>query len=174
MSRTWSPSSLGLALVPWGVILPKRTAVLGLLDAAPPPPLPQDVTVPISDLIDMVVKSNRVVAFVKGTRNEPQCGFSFRMLNILNTLKADYEVVNVLDEVRQRVTPIPPLGLCCPHATLAPCPLYLWLPRHGGKCLGAFLSHGGRPNFSRPQGRVDGGRPGVRPRRGRGPRWLTP
>lgn len=59
----------------------------------------QDVTVPISDLIDMVVKSNRVVAFVKGTRNEPQCGFSFRMLNILNTLKADYEVVNVLDEV---------------------------------------------------------------------------
>ncbi len=41
------------------------------------------------------------MAFIKGTRTQPQCGFSHKMLTILNTLKAEYEVVNVLDEVRQ-------------------------------------------------------------------------
>lgn len=40
----------------------------------------------------------QVVAFVKGTRSQPQCGFSYKMLQILNDLRADYEVVNVLDE----------------------------------------------------------------------------
>lgn len=41
----------------------------------------------------------QVVAFIKGTRTQPQCGFSHKMLTLLNTLKADYEVVNVLDDV---------------------------------------------------------------------------
>ncbi|GFR48204.1 hypothetical protein Agub_g10062 [Astrephomene gubernaculifera] len=52
----------------------------------------------IADLIDRIVKENPVVVFVKGTRQQPQCGFSFKMLNMLNTLKVDYEVVNVLDD----------------------------------------------------------------------------
>ncbi len=43
----------------------------------------------------------QVVAFIKGTRTQPQCGFSHKMLTLLNTLKAEYEVVNVLDEVRR-------------------------------------------------------------------------
>lgn len=56
------------------------------------------VNVPIEALIDGVVKENRVVAFVKGTRAQPQCGFSYKLLTLLNDCKADYEVVNVLDE----------------------------------------------------------------------------
>lgn len=40
----------------------------------------------------------QVVAFVKGTRSQPQCGFSFKMLQILNDARTDYEVVNVLDD----------------------------------------------------------------------------
>ncbi|GIL85279.1 hypothetical protein Vretimale_10753 [Volvox reticuliferus] len=52
----------------------------------------------IEGLIDRIVKENSVVVFVKGTRQQPQCGFSARMLSILTTLKADFEVVNVLDE----------------------------------------------------------------------------
>jgi Grx4 family monothiol glutaredoxin len=40
----------------------------------------------------------QVVAFVKGTRSQPQCGFSYKMLTILNDARAEYEVVNVLDE----------------------------------------------------------------------------
>ncbi|GBF96829.1 hypothetical protein Rsub_09685 [Raphidocelis subcapitata] len=56
------------------------------------------INVPIENLIDGVVKENRIVAFVKGTRSQPQCGFSYKMLQTLNDLKADYEVVNVLDD----------------------------------------------------------------------------
>lgn len=39
-----------------------------------------------------------MVAFVKGTRSQPQCGFSYKMLQILNDSRTDYEVVNVLDD----------------------------------------------------------------------------
>jgi Grx4 family monothiol glutaredoxin len=56
------------------------------------------INVPIEKLIDAVVKDNRIVVFAKGTRQQPACGFSYKMLNLLNTIKADYEVVNVLDE----------------------------------------------------------------------------
>lgn len=59
----------------------------------------QDVTVPMSQLIDAVVKSNKVVAFIKGTRTQPQCGFSHRVMTLLNELRANYEVVNVLDDL---------------------------------------------------------------------------
>lgn len=56
------------------------------------------LTVPLETLIDKVVKEIKVVAFVKGTRTSPQCGFSHRVLTILNEQGVDYEVVNVLDE----------------------------------------------------------------------------
>lgn len=36
---------------------------------------------------------------MQGTRTQPQCGFSFQMLTTLNDMKADYQVVNVLDEL---------------------------------------------------------------------------
>lgn len=59
-----------------------------------------DVTCSIDDLITQVVSTNKVVAFIKGTRAEPQCGFSYRVVNILNEVASgEYEVVNVLDEV---------------------------------------------------------------------------
>lgn len=59
-----------------------------------------DLTCSITDLIDQVVKTNRVVAFVKGTRYEPACGFSYKVLTTLTELSGqDFEVVNVLDEV---------------------------------------------------------------------------
>ncbi len=58
----------------------------------------EDLTCSVEDLIDQVVKSTRVVAFIKGTRTAPQCGFSHKVLSLLNECGADYEVVNVLDE----------------------------------------------------------------------------
>lgn len=58
----------------------------------------KSVTVPIEQLIDQVVKDNKIVAFVKGTRTQPQCGFSHKMMTILNDANANFEVVNVLDE----------------------------------------------------------------------------
>ncbi|CAI7910210.1 unnamed protein product [Closterium sp. NIES-54] len=49
-------------------------------------------------LIEKLVKENRVVAFIKGTRTSPQCGFSHRVLTLLNEARVDYETLNVLDE----------------------------------------------------------------------------
>ncbi len=40
----------------------------------------------------------QAVAFVKGTRFQPQCGFSYKVLSMLTELRADFEVVNVLDD----------------------------------------------------------------------------
>lgn len=56
------------------------------------------LNVPIEALIDKVVKDLKVVAFIKGTRTSPQCGFSHRVLTILNEHGVDYEVLNVLDD----------------------------------------------------------------------------
>ena len=42
----------------------------------------------------------QVVAFIKGTRTQPQCGFSRTgVLTLLNESRLPYEVVNVLDDV---------------------------------------------------------------------------
>lgn len=37
---------------------------------------------------------SQVVAFIKGTRTQPQCGFSFKVLSILNDIRVPYEVVS--------------------------------------------------------------------------------
>ncbi|CAM6092810.1 unnamed protein product [Calypogeia fissa] len=58
----------------------------------------KELNIPLTELIDKVVKEIPVVAFIKGTRTAPQCGFSHRVLTILNQNGADYEVVNVLDD----------------------------------------------------------------------------
>ncbi|KAK9124531.1 hypothetical protein Sjap_014133 [Stephania japonica] len=56
------------------------------------------LTVPLEDLIDRLVKENKVVAFIKGSRNAPQCGFSQRVVGILEREGVDYESLDVLDE----------------------------------------------------------------------------
>ena len=60
----------------------------------------EDLTCSVEDLIDQVVKTCPVVAFVKGSRLEPACGFSYKVLTILSEVAGqNFEVVNVLDEV---------------------------------------------------------------------------
>lgn len=56
------------------------------------------LTVPLEELIDKLVKENKVVAFIKGSRSAPQCGFSQRVVGILESQGVDYETVDVLDE----------------------------------------------------------------------------
>ncbi|XP_052171869.1 bifunctional monothiol glutaredoxin-S16, chloroplastic [Diospyros lotus] len=56
------------------------------------------LTVPLEELIDQLVKENKVVAFIKGSRSTPLCGFSQRVISILETEGVDYESVDVLDE----------------------------------------------------------------------------
>jgi monothiol glutaredoxin len=42
------------------------------------------------------VKENQVVLFMKGNKEFPQCGFSARVVQILNQLEADYVTRDVL------------------------------------------------------------------------------
>ncbi|KAH9610360.1 hypothetical protein KSS87_007430 [Heliosperma pusillum] len=56
------------------------------------------LTVPLEELVDKLVKENKVVAFIKGSRSAPQCGFSQRVVGILDSQGVDYESVDVLDD----------------------------------------------------------------------------
>ena len=55
--------------------------------------------------IDDLVKSERVVLFMKGSRSFPQCGFSGQVVQILDYLGVPYKGLNVLesDDLRNGV-----------------------------------------------------------------------
>ncbi|CAA7052164.1 unnamed protein product [Microthlaspi erraticum] len=57
-----------------------------------------ELTVPLEELVDRLVKESKVVAFIKGSRSAPQCGFSQRVVGILESQGVDYETVDVLDD----------------------------------------------------------------------------
>jgi monothiol glutaredoxin len=60
----------------------------------------------VQQRIDELVKSNRVVLFMKGTAQFPMCGFSGRAVQILKACGVgDLTTVNVLDdqEIRQGI-----------------------------------------------------------------------
>ena len=76
----------------------------------PPPPPPEirltpgkglhDLAVGLDTLIRCVIDDHAVVAFIKGTRTAPQCGFSHSVVTMLTAqLGHGFGVVNVLDEV---------------------------------------------------------------------------
>jgi monothiol glutaredoxin len=52
----------------------------------------------IRERIDSLVASDRVVLFMKGTRHQPQCGFSATTVGILDSLLPDYVTINVLED----------------------------------------------------------------------------
>ncbi|HVY49771.1 MAG TPA: Grx4 family monothiol glutaredoxin [Minicystis sp.] len=59
----------------------------------------------IKTQIQETVGANRVVLFMKGTKNFPQCGFSARAVEILKRCGADFKDVNVLTDpsIRQGI-----------------------------------------------------------------------
>jgi len=56
-------------------------------------------------MIDSHVKGNRVMLYMKGSPNQPMCGFSATVVGILKNSGADFASVNVLDypEIREGV-----------------------------------------------------------------------
>lgn len=52
----------------------------------------------VRERIDSLISSDRVVLFMKGTRGQPQCGFSATTVSILDSLVPDYVTVNVLED----------------------------------------------------------------------------
>ena len=59
----------------------------------------------INEQIEQVVRENELVLFMKGTPDFPQCGFSGRAVQILQTLGGKFVGVNVLesDDVREGI-----------------------------------------------------------------------
>lgn len=63
------------------------------------------MTPELKDRIDNLVKQNKILVFMKGTKLMPQCGFSNNVVQILNTLGVPFETVDILadQEVRQGI-----------------------------------------------------------------------
>ncbi|MGB7414776.1 MAG: Grx4 family monothiol glutaredoxin [Thermosynechococcaceae cyanobacterium] len=55
--------------------------------------------------LDDVVKNNKIVVFMKGSKLMPQCGFSNNAVQLFNSLGAPYETVDVLSDpdIRQGI-----------------------------------------------------------------------
>lgn len=48
--------------------------------------------------IDKFVSENKVVCFIKGTKEQPKCGFSNTVVQIFNSIGVPYETVNILED----------------------------------------------------------------------------
>lgn len=48
--------------------------------------------------IQGLVEGSKVLLFMKGTKNFPQCGFSAQVIEVLKRTGADFETVNILAE----------------------------------------------------------------------------
>ena len=54
------------------------------------------LTEPIRQQLSDLLAANRVVLFMKGTRQTPQCGFSAQVVQILDGCLLNYETIDVL------------------------------------------------------------------------------
>ena len=60
---------------------------------------------PFHQQLSDLVSKTRIVLFMKGTRQMPQCGFSAQVVNILDELQPNYKTVDVLSspEIRDGI-----------------------------------------------------------------------
>ena len=56
----------------------------------------------IRGFIENAIKENRVMLFMKGTPEQPACGFSMRTSGALNTLGVQYAALDILPDPRIR------------------------------------------------------------------------
>jgi monothiol glutaredoxin len=56
----------------------------------------------IRGFIENAIKENRVMLFMKGTPQQPACGFSMRASGALNTLGVKYAALDILPDPRIR------------------------------------------------------------------------
>lgn len=56
----------------------------------------------IKEKIEEYVKSQKVFLFMKGTPEQPMCGFSAGVVQVLSQLDIDYESFNVLSDMDVR------------------------------------------------------------------------
>ena len=56
----------------------------------------------IHDTIDTLIQKNKVILFMKGTKDFPQCGFSHQVSQILKSENIDFQDINVLEDENMR------------------------------------------------------------------------
>lgn len=56
----------------------------------------------INDEIKQIINNNNVVLFMKGTPDFPQCGFSGRVVQILQKCNIEFTGVNILENPEMR------------------------------------------------------------------------
>mmetsp|Transcript_28285 Transcript_28285/g.34357 ORF Transcript_28285/g.34357 Transcript_28285/m.34357 type:complete len:188 (-) Transcript_28285:602-1165(-) len=54
------------------------------------------------EAVDNLINDHKIVLFMKGTKQFPQCGFSNTCVQILNVLEVPYETVNILEDEQLR------------------------------------------------------------------------
>ena len=60
---------------------------------------------PVDQRIQSLIDQNKILVFMKGTREIPMCGFSATVVQVLDHLTVPYETVDVLEdpEIREGV-----------------------------------------------------------------------
>ena len=56
----------------------------------------------LSNKIKKEIKDNKIILYMKGTKEMPMCGFSSTVVNILNSYNINYKTTNVLEDVNIR------------------------------------------------------------------------
>ena len=57
----------------------------------------------LKEKIIQEINKNRVILFMKGSKEMPMCGFSATIVKILNLYNIDFKAVNVLDDPNIRI-----------------------------------------------------------------------
>jgi monothiol glutaredoxin len=50
----------------------------------------------VKDRVEELIRDNPVLLFMKGTPEQPQCGFSMRLVNVLESYGVEYAALDVL------------------------------------------------------------------------------
>jgi len=59
----------------------------------------------LEERIEKDIKNNKVMLYMKGTPDEPQCGFSAQVISVLKTYDVPFKTFNILDDedIRQGI-----------------------------------------------------------------------
>ena len=57
----------------------------------------------LSDKIKQEIKENKIMLYMKGTKEMPMCGFSSTVVKVLNMYNVNYKDINVLEDPNIRV-----------------------------------------------------------------------
>ena len=57
----------------------------------------------LKDKIKKEINENKIMLYIKGTKEMPMCGFSSTVVKILNMYDIDYKIVNVLEDPEIRI-----------------------------------------------------------------------